>query len=165
MKQKIIILTILLSCIVIFGKNHYIQCYKSIEEYCDLRTKVLQEQDKVKLLSEKTEELMQKSEIPELSQFKNLSELSDKMCKLQSAELKEISALEICSEKTALYIATIENPSEVVSFTDRLNGVEFVLSSDNIGDCLTELSTVDCLYHRISIDQTDNLVYIQIIIV
>lgn len=165
MRKRLIFLIILITGIVIFCRKDYIQCYENLVEYTKLHNEVLQKQDEVNRISAKTEKLLKNADIPELSLYKNLDNLVMSVDAITGSEIEQISALNICSDNTALYIATVENTEDVHKFSDKINGIEIRLKVNNIKTFMESVSKLDCLFHRVSIDEADKIVYIQILIV
>lgn len=164
MKKKVFFLTVLIAGIAIFGRKEYIQCYANVTEYSKIRNEVLQKQEEVNKLSAKTEQLLKNTEIPKLSLYENLDDLIASVDNITGSEIKQISALDICSDNTALYIATVENRDDVKKFTESINGVEVVVKVSNVKAFIERLSSVDCLFHRVSVDEAGKMVYIQILV-
>lgn len=163
MKVRLLILAIFIIYVCTSGKNQYIHCYENIKEYKKVCEEISENKRKLEEIEENLEKSHKKVSDKSLSLYKNRTELVTTISSFTGVSLLEISALGINNHQSVLYIAKTNDVADVEYFTDKINGIQIDLESENISKTLYELSLLDCIIYDVIVDKSSNVISIQIL--
>lgn len=163
MKVRLFILVIFIIYVYTSGKNQYIHCYEHIKEYKKIYTEVNENKKKLKEVQASLDESHKRVSNESLSLYKNRTELVTTISTLPNVTLVEISALEINNHQSILYMAKTNDIADVEYFTDKINGIQIDLESEDIGKTLNDLSLLNCIIYDVIIDKDHNIISVQIL--
>lgn len=165
MKMRILVLFLFAVYVVLSGKNQYIQCYKHLTEYYKIYMQIKDAQQDISRLSEQKQQYQETVSDDSLSWYENRNTLADEINSLPNCTITEVSALDINNKQSVLYLAKTDKIADINRFTDKINGIEFKLSVNDVQETLSALDKLNCIIYRICVDNVNKEVSAQILII
>lgn len=164
MKEKIVILLLLLCFIATIGRSEYVNCFTYVKEYYHLRTNVKSLEEKKKDLKTNNS-LVAKDLNTKYNKYDNIVEFCEKITQMSGCSVEEYAALKIVNSDNVMYIARTKELKDVSAFSKELNGLQLTMQVDDLVGFLHTLSDMGLLIYAIDCDTETNTVLLKLLII